>query len=62
MAQKITLPEGSVAADDINVYQAQRIEKSEDGEGRFNYIGYTFDNRIDFEIWSTIHDLTVEEV
>ena len=62
MAQKITLPESTVAADDINVYQADRIEKSEDCNGKFNYIGYTFDNRIDVEIWSSIHDLTVEEV
>lgn len=60
MAQKITLPD--MAPDDTVIYQSERIEKSEDGNGRFNYIGYTFDNRVDFEIWSTIHDLTVEEV
>ena len=51
-----------MAPDDIVIYQSERIEKSEDGNGRFNYIGYTFDNRIDFEVWSSIHDLTVEEV
>ena len=60
MAQKITLP--SVAPDDKADYQANRIEKTEDGSGRFNYIGYTFDNRIDFEIWSSTYDLTIEEV
>jgi hypothetical protein len=60
MAQKITLP--SAAPEDNADYQANRIEKTEDGSGRFNYIGYTFDNRIDFEIWSSMYDLTVEEV
>jgi len=59
MAQKITLPN---VPEDIANYQANRIDKTEDGEGRFNYIGYTFDNRVDFEIWSTVYDLTVEEV
>tara|TARA_Y100001973_G_C5143280_1_gene304069 strand:+ start:311 stop:445 length:135 start_codon:yes stop_codon:yes gene_type:complete len=44
------------------VRQANRIEKTETGSGRYNYIGYTHDNRIDFEIWDTSLDLTIEEV
>ena len=60
MAQKITLPK--VAPEDNADYQANRIEKTEAGAGRFNYIGYTFDNRIDFEIWDTSLDLTIKEV
>ncbi len=60
MAQKITLP--SAAPDDSPVRQANRIEKTETGSGRYNYIGYTHDNRIDFEIWDTSLDLTIEEV
>ena len=60
MAQKITLP--SVAPEDNAVYQANRIEKTETGGGRYNYVGYTYDNRIDFEIWDTLLNLTVEEV
>ena len=60
MAQKITLP--NVAPDDSPVRQANRIEKTEAGAGRYNYLGYTHDDRIDFEIWDTSLDLTVEEV
>jgi len=60
MAQKITLP--SPASVDNAVYQANHIEKIEAGGGRYNYVGYTYDNRIDFEIRNTLLDLPVEEV